>query len=275
MIRRMETPDVPAAMRLKQAAGWNQTEQDWINVLALEPEGCWVWEQDGQVVGTTTAVCYGQELAWIGMVLVLPEFRGQGIARRLMEHSLEWLEARGVRQVKLDATDMGRQLYAKLGFRDERIIERWAGGRGLKFPRGLKPAPPSPAPPWLRHYDQETFGADRSRLLARLVETWPEQGVWREPEGFLLGRPGSNYYFLGPGAASSVASAEVLARELLARAPAENFFWDLFPDQPAMVELARRLGFERRRGLVRMALRPEMGAGRPERVFAAAGFEYG
>ena len=57
---------------------------------------------------------------------------------------------------------------------------------------------------------------------------------------------------------------------------ARSFYWDLFPEVPAAVELARELGFERRRELVRMALRPEAASlGRPERVFGAAGFEYG
>ena len=113
-------------MRLKQSAGWNQTEQDWANVLALEPEGCWVYEAEGQVAGSTTAVCYGQDLAWIGMVLVSPEFRGRGYGRALMEHALQFLERRRVRVVRLDATDMGRPLYEKLGFREECAIERWA-----------------------------------------------------------------------------------------------------------------------------------------------------
>ena len=65
MIRRMQTGDLPAAMRLTAAAGWNQTVHDWTNLLALEPEGCWVWEQDGQVAASTTAICYGRELAWV------------------------------------------------------------------------------------------------------------------------------------------------------------------------------------------------------------------
>ncbi|MBI3694939.1 MAG: GNAT family N-acetyltransferase, partial [Acidobacteria bacterium] len=47
MIRAMRLADIPAAMRLKEAAGWNQIEQDWANVLAMEPEGCWVEELDG------------------------------------------------------------------------------------------------------------------------------------------------------------------------------------------------------------------------------------
>jgi GNAT superfamily N-acetyltransferase len=266
----MRTDDIAAAMRLKAAAGWNQTEHDWANVLALEPEGCWVWEQEGQVAGTTTAICYGQELAWIGMVLVLPEHRGKGIARGLMEHALQWLAGRGVRQVKLDATDMGRPLYEKLGFRDERLIERWgAPGRdaGAAAPVDL-PAEPIAA------MDREAFGVDRTPLIAKLLQVFRTGAC--APDGFCLGRPGSNAYFLGPCAAAGPAAAGRLIREVMQAAGGAAYFWDLFPDVPSAVDLARSLGFERKRSLVRMALRPEAAlAGRPERVFGAAGFEYG
>ena len=61
MIREMTTADVPAAMRLKDAAGWNQTAEDWRNLLAIEPRGCWVEEIDEAgaktVAGSTTLVC--------------------------------------------------------------------------------------------------------------------------------------------------------------------------------------------------------------------------
>lgn len=268
MIRRMRPDDLSAAMRLKQAAGWNQTEQDWINVLALEPEGCWVWEQDGQVVGTTTAICYGQELAWIGMVLVLPECRGKGIGRELMEHALRWLDERGVRQVKLDATDMGRPLYEKLGFHVEHSIERWeAAGGETGVTTGELPLGSIAA------MDREWFGVDRSRLLGRLLEAFPGQGIWRKGRGFCLGRPGSNAYFLGPCGAVDAEAARELIRGVMRQAGASAYFCDLFPHAG---DLARELGFGRRRTLARMALREESGpVGRPERVFGAAGFEYG
>ena len=125
-LRVMTAADIPAAMALKEAAGWNQTEADWHNLLRLAPEGCYCIEAGGTVAATTTAVCFGRELAWIGMVLTHPDYRGQGLARRLMEHALAQLDRR-VDWIKLDATDMGRPLYSKLGFQDECPVERWAG----------------------------------------------------------------------------------------------------------------------------------------------------
>lgn len=273
MIRPMRSNDVPALMRLKETAGWNQTEQDWRNVMALEPEGCWVDDEQGEVVASTTAVCYGRELAWIGMVLVLPGWRGRGLARGLMEHALRWLEARGVRQAKLDATDMGRPLYARLGFRDERPLERWCTAQpGRKFATRLDADLPSER---IAAMDWEAFGVDRKSLIQHLVRTYAGQGAC-DAEDFVLGRPGSNAYFLGPCAAANPEVAARLIGGLIERTAATSFFWDLFPDQPAAVDVAKSLGFERRRQLTRMALRPEPKLlGRPERVFGAAGFEYG
>ena len=80
-MRLLTLADVAAGMRLKEAAGWNQTEADWRNVLTLAPESCFGIECDGELRATTTAICYGRELAWIGMVLTDPAYRGRGFAR--------------------------------------------------------------------------------------------------------------------------------------------------------------------------------------------------
>lgn len=45
-----------------------------------------------------------------------PDFRGRGIARRIMETILKWLEAQGFASVSLHASDQGRHLYEQLGF---------------------------------------------------------------------------------------------------------------------------------------------------------------
>ena len=55
----MTIADVPQGMRLKELAGWNQTEADLHRFLQLQPDGCFVAEVDGQVVGTVTAVIFG------------------------------------------------------------------------------------------------------------------------------------------------------------------------------------------------------------------------
>jgi predicted N-acetyltransferase YhbS len=131
-VRLLVESDIPAALRLKELAQWNQTEKDWLRLLRLEPNGCFCATIDGEVVATATTTTYRPELAWIGMVLVDPKRRQLGIATRVMKVALEYLAKPGVPTVKLDATPLGCSLYRKLGFKDESLIERWEGIAGTR-----------------------------------------------------------------------------------------------------------------------------------------------
>src|SRR6187455_584222 len=126
-IRPLSGADIPAAQRLREQAGWNQTDDDWRRLLAWSPAGCWVAERDGQVVGTTTVTTYGRRIAWIGMVLVDEAHRRQGIGRALLTHAIEYLDQIGVQTIALDSTPEGQPLYARLGFADAFELARWRG----------------------------------------------------------------------------------------------------------------------------------------------------
>jgi ribosomal protein S18 acetylase RimI-like enzyme len=57
-------------------------------------------------------------------VYTLPEFRRQGLARRLTETAVEWCRAHDVRTVILHASDEGRALYQALGFEPTNEMRR-------------------------------------------------------------------------------------------------------------------------------------------------------
>jgi len=269
---RLLTPtDIPSGMRLKQAAGWNQTESDWRNLLALAPESSFGIECDGEVRASTTAICYGRELAWVGMVLTDPAYRGRGLARRLMEHTLEYLRRERVHWIKLDATAMGRPVYERLGFRDEAAIERW-----VRKPGAVRWA--SSTEPFVLDatLDREAFGADRAALLRRLAGF---EAASIAEGGFAMGRAGSAASYFGPCVALSGEAARDLLAWFLARHADESIYWDILAANRGALELAREFGFERARELTRMSM-----AGVANRatlqnddllVYAAAGFEYG
>jgi len=271
-VRLLSERDLPALVALKDAAAWNQTGEDWRNLLRLSPAGCFGIDCDAALVATATAVCYADRLAWIGMVLTHPGYRGRGFARRLMQQALAWIEARGADWIKLDATDMGRPLYASLGFVDECPIERWgrppgAAGRA----RALPPASLCS----LSALDCAAFGADRSALLEVLAPF----GSAGADGAYAMGRPGSKAAYFGPAVAISPDAARDLVAWYVAGHAGETVYWDILPANAAAVVLAREFGFAPLRRLVRMA-RPGR-AGAPafahddSKVFAIAGFEYG
>jgi GNAT superfamily N-acetyltransferase len=268
-IRVITAADIPAAMRLKEAAGWNQTVEDWRNLIQLAPEGCFGIDVDGMLAATTTAVCFASELAWIGMVLTDPEHRGKGLARGLMEHALRYLEGRAA-WIKLDATDMGRPLYEKLGFEEECKIERWAKeGSGVDFSLHGTSVPLSQTAEAL---DRQAFGADRKELLTLLAQTESIQ----TGSGYAMARPGSKATYLGPCVARTSAEAEDLIDDVLRAHGTETIYWDLLPHNKAAVRIATARGFQPLRRLARMAIPGT----RPfphddSMVCAIAGFEYG
>ncbi|HLJ55871.1 MAG TPA: GNAT family N-acetyltransferase [Chthonomonadaceae bacterium] len=144
-LRALTEDDLPAAMALVHAVGWNQTIDDWRRLLALEPSGCLGIEVEGRVVATATVVRYGRDLAWLGMVVTHPDHRRRGYARRLLAAAMAYSDARGVRTLKLDAADAGRPLYLAAGFRDEQPAERWRWEPGL-LPGPCAGAPGDPGP---------------------------------------------------------------------------------------------------------------------------------
>ncbi|MCX7602536.1 MAG: GNAT family N-acetyltransferase [Bryobacteraceae bacterium] len=237
---------LPDLLALSTAAGWNQTAEDWLRLLELEPEGCFGIEQDGRIVASATVITYGPDLAWIGMVLTLPGYRGRGFATTLMRRCLDFCRQRSIRTVRLDATEMGRPVYERLGFLPEYAVSRWQGH-----------LPAAAARPWQPDFelDRLAFGADRRRLLERTG----------------CCRPGRVASYVGPVTARTASEARGILLHCGISGPA---FWDIPEANPAACALAEELGFRPVRRLVRMRSGPPVEE-RPEFVFALAGFEYG
>ena len=279
IIRLLEESDIPSATRLKNLARWNQTQKDWLRLLKLEPAGCFAACVEGKVVATTTATHYGLELAWIGMVLVDPEFRRRGIASRLMKSALAYLETAGTLTVKLDATPDGQPVYEALGFERELLIERWEGIARSSPVHGCRQLDER-AFPELLALDRRAFGVDRSSLLGALVA---ESSIAPlictvasgQVQGFVLARPGTAAYYLGPIVAVNERAAGELLDAMLDRLAGEKVYVDFhtsFPDGDGL--LAER-GFAKQRSLTRMQRGARSSAGTSALVFAIAGPEIG
>jgi len=274
VIRLLTESDIPAAMALKDAAGWNQTERDWQLLLRLQPDGCFGVEQDGRIVASATAFCYANDLAWIGMVLTLPEYRGRGLGNRVFLESVEFCRKRGTRCIKLDATAMGQPLYERAGFEGEYPVERWGGTATHE----VLPTVPvaqlmSEAVREFASEDASAFGANRATLLQALREA--SDWTASVDGGYAMSRPGTKAHYFGP----CVARDSSTARELLAAFLVSHAGSPVFLDVPATNEPARELlrgfGFEVKRTLLRMSLGPNDRPGEPRRIFGLAGFEYG
>jgi GNAT superfamily N-acetyltransferase len=278
ILRLMTKADIPAGMKLKEIAGWNQTPADWERFLDSSPQGCFVAESEGQVVGTATTIVYESRFAWVGMVLVDPAHRGRGMGTSLLERAIEFLDSQRVPTIKLDATPQGKPLYEKLGFVPEYEIERWI----LVRPFWEATCPPPKEPEEITEIlplDREVFGADRSSLLLSLHFAAPHFAHAIRRQGaianYALGRQGSRADHLGPWVARDESTARKLLETFLRVSDRETVFVDCVKANPWAPRLLRDHGFELARPLTRMYRGPNHYPGRFELLCAILGPEFG
>ena len=275
-LRVMTPEDIPAGMRLKEIAGSNQTRGDWERFLAASPQGCFVAEADGEVVGSVATVSYEGRFAWIGMVLVDPIRRGGGIGTKLLVKAIEHLDGCGIASMKLDATPQGKPLYEKLGFVTEYEIERW---QLLRTPSlGSLVAAVSVTDEMLDQ-DRQIFGADRSALLRSIAREHPAFVLQYRSQGKLtgysFGRKGALADHLGPWVAQDESSARDLLDEFLRRSRQQKVFVDGMRNTLWALKLLRERGFQPSRPLTRMYRGRNDFPGRPELQGAILGPEFG
>src|SRR5215470_12276475 len=268
LLRKLTVDDVASAQALSTEAGWNQTADDWRMLIELSPQGCIAIEMDGKVASTAVLTCYGTQLAWIGMVLTRIQYRGRGYAMRLLKECLRLADTLGVESVKLDATNLGQPLYEKLGFRAEQPVERWwcAGSKD-----SANSSPPLPLAPDWKSADANAFGVDRSALLTKLAKRNAPLTIG---DSYLLTRTGREISYLGPSVCSFQPTAQKLVEHALQRPSAGGWFWDLLLANKPAITLAKELGFEPKRHLLRMVRGNDV-RGNEEAIYALAGFELG
>jgi len=268
LLRKLAASDTAAALELSTEAGWNQTENDWRRLFDLSSEGCLAIDVAGEVVATATMVAYGRPLAWIGMVLTRKTYRGRGFARRLLNEVLRLADILGIESVKLDATDQGKPLYEKLGFRSEQMVERW---ECEKVAVAGVAVPPMSLPAAAFSYDQFAFGANRSILLQSLAKSNPPVVL---NNSYAMTRTGRVSEYVGPSIAESGEAARRVITSVLASNAGRSCYWDLLPANTMAVRLAREFDFARKRHLTRMVRGHDLRQNE-QQTYALAGFEFG
>lgn len=272
----LEESGLPSLMQLKNQLRWNQSADDLRRFLLLSPDGCFVAVHEGGVVGSITTVSYEQKLAWIGMMMVDPQFRRRGIARRLMNHALVDLCDKGVPVIKLDATPEGFPLYESLGFETEALIERWEAvvyGQPVGEPvPGLVEMKDGHFPLVLE-LDRKAFGVDRSALLQSLRGGSPLLSF--SPSGELLGygfaRSGTHASYIGPLIAENKRIAGQLFDGMLGQLKGQKVYFDANIATGFDAQYLSSKGFGKQRDLIRMSYREKAPFGLSALVYGIAG----
>lgn len=291
-IRRMTRDDVPAALAVYQSVGWGDRSSQLHFYLDREDSRLFIAENRGEICGCGGATAFGprasgaRRTGWVHLIAVPPEHRGRGAGHGVTEAAARWLLDSGVATVMLLATDLGRPIYERIGFRPEAryavFRETPAGGAlgesGTAPPESdpggrlsVRPATAADVPALLR-LDRAATGEDRSAILSALSgSAWVAErrdvgavsATSQDIAGFHIRCP----WGMGPTLAEDGAAGRTLLalvrrlsapRDMLLSVPERN--------EAALAHL-REWGLEPARYLTRMWLGDPPPAWRPERIF--------
>ena len=196
----------PADAVMTAAYGPGERKERLRRYRALQPDGWFVACDGDRIVGLGGALCYG-ELAYLGLMSVLPEAQRRGIGQALVERILAWLAGLRCPCVLLDASAAGAPLYRRLGFVEDEPTHVYARAASTAPNHAERLPPWSPAE--VTPFDTEAFGAPRGPLLDSYGRDF--QGlVCRAPGGQVEGYAVVQASVLGPLVARSPAAAERL-----------------------------------------------------------------
>lgn len=117
-IRKIEKEDLPAVkdfppvewnMNLEMVYSYHFNLPYFYAVVALV---------DNEIAGTGMAII-NKTVAWLGTIIVKENYRNRGIGNAITSHLISIAERQGVATVLLTASDMGKPIYEKLGFKTD------------------------------------------------------------------------------------------------------------------------------------------------------------
>ena len=266
----MTEADLPRAAALSRLIGWNQAERDW-SLFLREGEGRAIDDGQEALAATAAFIRYGEDLAWISMVLVRPDQRRRGYATALMRWAVGALD--GIHCAALDATPAGQPVYRQLGFRDLWGFARWSLPQPLPVTQGVRPMRDGDWPAVMA-LDAAAFGAPRPVLLRDFATRLPQAAfIAEDGSGFALARDGAR----GPQIGPVVAPDDATARGLIAagrNALPGAVVLDLPDARGCLSDWLARHGGTMLRPFTRMALGADT-PGDPAHIAAVAGPEFG
>jgi hypothetical protein len=157
----------------------------FINLLAYQPQGCFIAEVNGCRAGMCVGIGY-KKSGFIGEIIVRKEFRGRNIGPLLFNHTLKFLEDQGIQSIFLDGVPKAVPFYESIGFK--KIC------RSLRYLASPAPELSPYTIPMAENTIQEVidldltvFGADRSFFLKRRLDRYPHLCKVLKREGRIIG----------------------------------------------------------------------------------------
>ncbi|AOY15143.1 GNAT family N-acetyltransferase [Bacillus sp. ABP14] len=121
-VDRLRTENIEDIVALSSYIGWDYNREE-VETIFNSGIVYGVWNERKELIASAAIILYGEALASIGMVIVHPDYKGRGIGKIITDACVKSVSAHT--PIMLIATDEGKPLYEKLGFRAVSYVSKY------------------------------------------------------------------------------------------------------------------------------------------------------
>lgn len=117
-VERLRKGKIEDIVALSSYIGWDYSREEIETILNTG-----IVNEREELIASAAIILYGETLASIGMVIVHPDYKGRGIGKIITDSCVKSVSAQT--PIMLIATDEGKILYEKLGFRAVSYVSKY------------------------------------------------------------------------------------------------------------------------------------------------------
>lgn len=121
-VERLREEQIGDIVALSSYIGWDYNREE-VETIFNSGIVYGVWNEKKELIASAAIILYGEALASIGMVIVHPDYKGRGIGKVITNSCMNSVSART--PIMLIATDEGKPLYKKIGFRVVSYVSKY------------------------------------------------------------------------------------------------------------------------------------------------------
>ncbi|MEI4712419.1 GNAT family N-acetyltransferase [Bacillus cereus] len=121
-VERLKKENIEDIVALSSYIGWDYNRAE-VETIFNSGIVYGVWNKGGKLIASAAIILYGEAFASIGMVIVHPDYKGRGIGKAITSSCMNSVSART--PIMLIATEEGKPLYEKLGFRSVSYVSKY------------------------------------------------------------------------------------------------------------------------------------------------------
>lgn len=246
--RQLDKDGLQTLIRWAVEEGWNSGPYDAEAFWAADPEGFYGYYAEGKLIAGGAIVSYNKEFGFMGLFIVKPEFRGNGIGRKLWFQRRDTLLQRLNKDtsIGMDGVVAMQPFYEKGGFKIAFKDERYEKmGMACDISTSISSTETEDFEAILS-YDKKCFGFARPQFM----KTWlnlPNNKTFKYMEGnqlkgFAIVRQAQTGYKICPLFADNAEIAEKLYQACLNAVVGEPLYLDIPVVNEGAVNLVQKYG---------------------------------